>query len=83
MKFVVRKSRISLIDGAIVVWLVCWSGFDFVRAWRRHSPYTIGEGIFFALAIVLMLILPFELKDQNTIPEKRAGQEEEKAGGPP
>lgn len=78
MKFIVRKSRISIIDGAIVVWLVCWSGFDFIRAWRRHSPYTVGEGIFFALAIVLMLITPFELKDRSTIPEKRAGQDAEK-----
>lgn len=78
MKFIVRKSRISIIDGAIVVWLVCWSGFDFIRAWRRHSPYTVGEGIFFALAIVLILITPFELKHRSAFPEKQTGQNAEK-----
>lgn len=78
MKFIVRKSRISITDAAIVIFLVCWSGFDFIRAWRRHSPYTVGEGIFFALAIVLMLITPFELKHRSAIPEKETGQGVEK-----
>ena len=47
-----------LLVGAIVLWLACWSGSDPLG----HVDGTfvpIFEGVFFALAIALMLMMPF------------------------
>ncbi len=33
--------------------LVCWTGFDFVVSCWRHRHQVIGDGVFFALALIL------------------------------
>lgn len=42
--------------------VVGWTGFDFVRSWLQHSSRVLSDGVFFALAVILMVIGLFELK---------------------
>ena len=65
MQLQMRKRDASIIERGIGLWLVCWTGFDFVESLRRHGSHTVREGIFFALAVILMLATVIKFKAQN------------------
>ena len=60
-----KMRRPGVVDSIIVLWLVGWTGSDFVKAWNHHSPKIVGEGMCFALALFLMLLTSLELKPRG------------------
>ena len=53
MRWLKSPGLLSLI--VVPLWLVCWSGSDFIKSWYRHDGHMVGEGVFLAVAILLML----------------------------
>jgi len=55
MKLKIIRSRDMIASSFVALSLVFWSGSDFIQSYRRHGTDLIGEGVFLALALILML----------------------------
>ena len=69
MKLRIRRSRISILEGVSILCLVCLTGFEFIESWHRHAPHRVGDGVFFALALILMQARAFEFKVGDSGPQ--------------
>lgn len=53
------KFRAPSLAGLSLVTFVCFTGFEFVQSELRHAPSRVRHGIYFALALILVLASPF------------------------
>jgi hypothetical protein len=48
-----------------LITFVCFTGFEFTEAWLSRAPSTFRHGVYFALAVILVLVSPFMLFEKK------------------
>jgi hypothetical protein len=66
------KFRVVTPVGILGILIACSSGIDLARSWHKHDHHTLGEGVFFALALVLMFvcITSFKVRASHPLGER-------------
>ena len=54
IKMKLSKSYVITPFAVVTLSLVCWFGFDFLKSWHQHYGHIVGNGVFFALSLVLL-----------------------------
>ena len=65
MKLKMRKLRSWNLATISVLSFACVKGFEFLKAWLTHSPSTFRDGVYFALALLVVVASPFILFERN------------------
>lgn len=55
MKWRMRKFRTMNLAAVGLISFICFTGFEFVKAWISHAPNTSWHGVYFVLAVILTL----------------------------
>jgi hypothetical protein len=56
MKWRMRKLRTMNLAAVSLILFICFTGFEFVKAWISHAPSSSRHGVYFALAVILTLV---------------------------
>jgi hypothetical protein len=65
MKLKVRKFRFPSSTTISLAALAGFTGFELIESWLRHAPSTFRHGVYFALALIMVIASAFILIERD------------------